>query len=61
MINTDYKSILSAISGLIPQDIMTALSTTLQDIYRINTNGGHGSRRRVSQLLLELGLQPNQQ
>ena len=35
------------------------LCTILQEIYKVNQNGGHGSRRKVSQLLLELGLTPN--
>ena len=41
------------------QSAHTALCTVLQQVYRINQDGGHGSRRKVSQLLLELGLQPN--
>ncbi len=57
-LETDYKPVLSQICGLIPQDTMTELATALQAIYRINLEGGHGSRRKVSQLLLELGLQP---
>ena len=58
--NTDYKPVLSIICGLIPQNTMTELATTLQAIYNINRDGGHGSRRKVSQLLLELGL-PNKE
>lgn len=58
-LKTDYKPILSVINGLIPQDVMTALATTLQEIYRINHNGGHGSRRQVSEILIKLGIQPN--
>ena len=57
--NTDYKSVLSIINGLIPQETMTELATSLQEVYKINQNGGHGSRKRVTELLLELGLQPN--
>ena len=37
----------------------TELCTILQEVYRINQDGGHGSRRKVSQMLLELGLNPN--
>ena len=37
----------------------TELCTILQEVYRINQNGGHGSRRKVAQMLLELGLNPN--
>lgn len=57
--NTDYKSILSQISGLIPQSIMTELATALHDIYNINQCGGHGSRKKVGEILLRLGIQPN--
>lgn len=56
---TKGTSIMFQIQTYIPQDVMTALATTLQDVYKTNQNGGHGSRRKVSQLLLELGLQPN--
>ena len=59
MPNTIYKPVLSVINGLIPQETMTELATSLQEVYNINRDGGHGSRRKVSQLLLELGLQPN--
>ena len=37
----------------------TELCTILQEVYRINQNGGHGSRRKVAQMLLELGMNPN--
>lgn len=57
--NTDYKPILSIINGLIPQDVMTSLATALQEIYKVNQNGGHGSRKRVTEILLKLGVQPN--
>lgn len=56
---TGYIPVLSQLHGLIPQDVMTALTTCLQQVYRITLDGGHGSRRKVCQLLLELGLQPN--
>ena len=37
----------------------TELCTILQEVYQINQNGGHGSRRKVSQMLLEIGVNPN--
>jgi len=52
-------SLLSVYPDTQVQIKMTEITTILQQIYRINQDGGHGSRRKVSQLLLELGLQPN--
>lgn len=57
--NTDYKPVLSIISGLIPQNVMSELATALQEVYKVNQNGGHGSRKRVGEILLKLGIQPN--
>ena len=54
-----YKPVLSRICGIIPQDMMTELATVLASVYNINQNGGHGSRRKVSQMLLEIGVNPN--
>lgn len=54
-----YQSVLSRLNGIIPQDIMTELATALQEVYQRNQNGGHGSRKRVAEILLRLGLQPN--
>lgn len=45
--------------GHIPQDTLTELVTTLQDIYNRTNNGGHGSRKAVIHSLLILGLMPN--
>lgn len=45
--------------GHIPQDTLTELVTTLQDIYNRTNNGGHGSRKAVIHSLLILGLVPN--
>lgn len=59
-LNTDYKPILSVICGLIPQNTMTALATALSEVYRINRLGGSGSRKRVTEILLKLGVQPNE-
>lgn len=57
---TDLHLVTSLASkGGCPQDVLTRFVTSLLEIYRINQDGGHGSRRKVSQLLLELGLQPN--
>ncbi len=56
---TNYTSVLANLCMTAPQDVLTHLTTSLQQIYNINQNGGHGSRRKVAQLLLELGLQPN--
>ena len=55
----------SCLSRLIApaRDVRTAahteLCTILQEVYRINQDGGHGSRRKVAQMLLELGMNPN--
>lgn len=57
--NTDYKPILSVINGLIPQCTMTELSTALQLIYTTTAIGGSGSRRKVMDILIGLGIQPN--
>ena len=57
--NTDYKPVLSVICGLIPQSTMTELATSLMIIYTINKTGGTGSRKRVTEILLRLGLQVN--
>lgn len=57
--NMDYKSVLSVICGLIPQEVMTELASSLQEIYAINQQGGSGSRKKVSEILLRLGLQIN--
>lgn len=37
----------------------TEIYTILQEIYRINHIGGSGSRKRVSELLIRLGVRPN--
>lgn len=55
----DYKPVLSQIHGLIPQELMSELATSLLDVYHITRNGGHGSRTKVMEILLRLGLQPN--
>lgn len=59
MPNTPYTSVLSRLCGTIPQDLMTELATALQEVYSRNQNGGHGSRKRVQEILLRLGVQPN--
>ena len=48
-----------AATGGCPQDVITSFVSQLHEVYRLNQDGGHGSRRKVTQILLELGLQPN--
>lgn len=60
--NTNYKPVLPVMQRLYhapAQEVITELATALQEIYRINHNGGHGSRRQVADLLVKLGIQPN--
>lgn len=56
------KSCLQSLADVLPDAASATyveLCTILQEVYNINLDGGHGSRRKVTQLLLELGLQPN--
>lgn len=60
MPNVIYTIVLLAEQGKFPQSVLTELSTQLMEVYRINRVGGSGSRKRVSEILLRLGIHPNE-